>query len=267
LYEKYMAAKFGTSPITGKTFLQHLAESTDDPILIRDQLLSMLLAARDTTSCTLTFITYFMATHPDVAAKMRDEVLNHCAANPPTHDQIKQMKYVRAVINETLRLFPPVPLGTRESRYACILPPSDRTYPGKQPLFMPGSTTFTYLPLLTQRNSALWGGDADEFKPERWLESDRLALFVANPTMYLPFSAGPRVCLGQNYAYNEVTYFVARLLQQFSSFTLASEHQPEGSLPPPEWRERKGRQAMEKVWPSNAFTLYIKGGLWFRPHR
>jgi hypothetical protein len=146
---------------------------------------------------------------------------------------------------------------------------------------MPGSTTFTYLPLLTQRNSALWGGDADEFKPERWLESDRLAQFVANPTMYLPFSAGPRVvrwmpiqafdaqfvnrsqCLGQNYAYNEVTYFLARLLQQFSSFTLASEHQPEGSLPPPEWKERTGRQAIERIWPSNAFTLYIKVRLTF----
>ena len=58
---------------------------------------------------------------------------------------------------------------------------------------MPAGTILTYLPLLTQRNPALWGADADEFKPERWLEPDRLAQFLANPTMYLPFSAGPRI--------------------------------------------------------------------------
>lgn len=102
---------------------------------------------------------------------------------------------VRSVINETLRLFPPVPLNVRESRSTCVLPPADGTYPGSEPrsLYMPAGTILTYLPLLTQRNSALWGADADEFKPERWLEPDRLAQFLANPTMYLPFSAGPRI--------------------------------------------------------------------------
>ena len=187
---------------------------------------------------------------------------------------------MRAVINETLRLFPPVPLNVRESRSACVLPPADGTYTGSEPqsLYMPAGTILTYLPLLTQRNPALWGADADEFKPERWLDPDRLAQFVANPTMYLPFSAGPRIvsvflrpliplevnlllflqCLGQNYAYNELTYFLIRLLQQFSSFSLAQEYQPEGSLPPPEWKGRKGRQAFEKIWPSNALTLYVK---------
>jgi hypothetical protein len=57
-----------------------------------------------------------------------------------------------------------------------------------------------------------------------------------------------------------LTYFLIRLLQQFSSFSLAPEYQPEGSLPPPEWKERKGRQAIEKIWPSNALTLYVKVG-------
>ena len=69
-------------------------------------------------------------------------------------------------------------------------------------------------------------------------------------------------CLGQNYAYNEMSYFLVRLLQNFDKFTLASEVQPEESLPPPEWKHRKGRQATEKVWPSAAMTLFVKGGLW-----
>ena len=143
---------------------------------------------------------------------------------------------------------------------------------------MPGGTTITYLPLLVQRNKALWGPDADKFDPERWLQPDRLARYVANPTMFTPFSAGPRIvslyvpfsiqlyidysgekkCLGQNYAYHEVSYLLVRLLQKFERFTLAPEVQPQGSLPPPEWKKGKGRQAEERIWPSAAMTLYVK---------
>jgi hypothetical protein len=77
-------------------------------------------------------------------------------------------------------------------------------------------------------------------------------------------------CLGQSYAYNEACYFLIRLLQHFSSFTLAPEVQPEGSLPPPEWANRKGRQSIERIWPGAAMTLYVKVGaeaFLFRPFR
>lgn len=99
------------------------------------------------------------------------------------------------MINETLRLFPPVPLNIRETRQeGVLLPSSDRTYPSpsSEPIYLPGQTTITYLPILTQRNKALWGDDADVFDPERWLD-DRLRLFTENPMMYTPFSGGPRI--------------------------------------------------------------------------
>ena len=57
-----------------------------------------------------------------------------------------------------------------------------------------------------------------------------------------------------------MSYFLVRLLQHFDGFTLAPEIQPEGSLPPPEWKHRQGRQATEKIWPSAAMTLYVKVG-------
>ncbi|KAJ6629919.1 cytochrome P450 monooxygenase CYP63 [Mycena sp. CBHHK59/15] len=267
--DKRRAQKAGIdSPVADKTFLQHLTDSTDDPVLIRDQLLSVLLASRDTTACLLTFVTYFMAIYPEVAKKLRAEVLDHCGLHgSPNYEQIKNMKYMRAVINEVLRLYPPVPLNVRETRAeACTLPPSDPSYANSdpRPFYMPGGTTIMYLPLLMQRNPALWGPDADVFDPERWLQPDRVAKFVSNPTMYAPFSAGPRICLGQNYAYNEASYFIVRLMQEFDTFTLAPEFQPTGSLPPPEWKHRQGRQAVERVWPASAMTLYIKGGLWVR---
>ncbi|KAF4565700.1 cytochrome P450 family protein [Pleurotus pulmonarius] len=255
----------GQSPVGEKNFMQHLADSTEDPVLIRDQLLSMLLASRDTTACLLTFVVYFMALHPEVAQKLRAEVLEHCGVDgTPTVDRIRNLKYMRAVINETLRLFPPVPLNVRETRgSSCALPPPDPTYDNDgSPLYMPSRTLIMYFPILTQRSTALWGEDADEFDPERWIEPSRLEKILANPSMWAPFSAGPRICIGQEYAYNEASYILVRVLQQFDVFKLALDAQPDGSLPPVEWKRRKGRQAVEQVWPGSAMTLYIKGGLW-----
>jgi len=214
-----------------------------------------------------------MATVPHVAEKLRAEVLENCGPDASaTYERIKDLKYMRAVINETLRLFPPVPLNVRESRPPpCLLPPSDPTYPKSEnygmPLYMPGSTPIIYLPLIVQRNKTLWGPDADEFDPERWIQPERVAKYVANPAMFAPFSAGPRICIGQNYAYNEISYFLVKLLQQFDRFTLVPKVQPEGSLPPPEWQDREGRQRIEKIWPSAAMTLYVKGGMWVNFHK
>ncbi|KAI5983159.1 cytochrome P450 monooxygenase CYP63 [Pisolithus marmoratus] len=250
-----------------KTFLQHLADSTEDVGTIRDQLLNILLAARDTTACLLTYVTYFLALHPDVAKKLRQEVAHVCGDQPPTYENIRKMKYMKAVIDETLRLFPPVPLNQRQSRpVSCTLPPPDPTFTvdSQRPLYMPKSTTFFYSTLLVQRNRALWGPDADEFDPDRWIDPKRLSMYTSNPTMFTPFSAGPRICIGQNYAYNEASYFLVRLMQRFCTFTLAPDAQPLSSLPPADWKAGRGRMAIERIRPEAAMTLFVKGGLWVR---
>ncbi|KAH7912121.1 cytochrome P450 monooxygenase CYP63 [Hygrophoropsis aurantiaca] len=267
LERKAAMQKAGLQKLEDKTFLEHLADSTDDANVIRDQLLNILLAARDTTACLLTYVTYFMALYPDVARKLREEVLDVCGHDAPTYESIKQLKYMKAVIEETLRLYPPVPLNQRQSRpMSCTLPPPDPTFPtdSRQPLYMPKTTTFFYMPLLIQRNPKLWGEDANEFDPERWLDPHRLAKFTSNPMMYTPFSAGPRICIGQNYALNEASFFLVRLLQQFDTFTLAPDAQPSPSLPPAEWKNGRGRQAVERIRPEAAMTLFVKGGLWVR---
>jgi hypothetical protein len=65
-------------------------------------------------------------------------------------------------------------------------------------------------------------------------------------------------CLGQNYARNEATFLLVRLLQEFDTFTLAPDAHPEGSLPPPEWQNGTGREPKERICPQYALTLFVK---------
>lgn len=89
-----------------------------DRSVIKDEILNIMIAGRDTTAATLTFLIYFLAEHPDVMARLREEVLAQIGPSArPTYDDVRDMKYLRAVINETLRLFPAVPFDVR---YAVI---------------------------------------------------------------------------------------------------------------------------------------------------
>ncbi|EEB95322.1 hypothetical protein MPER_05721, partial [Moniliophthora perniciosa FA553] len=83
-----------------ETLLDHLVDLTDDPTMLRDEILNIMIAGRDTTASTLTFITYFLATYPEVATRLRNEVLSTVGpSRRPTYDNVKEMKYLRAVIN------------------------------------------------------------------------------------------------------------------------------------------------------------------------
>ena len=81
---------------------------TDGKVL-KDETLNILLAGRDTTACTLTSAVFALAEHPDVLDRLRKEVLDVVGpSRRPTYDDIREMKYMRAFINEVLRLYPPV---------------------------------------------------------------------------------------------------------------------------------------------------------------
>ena len=80
-----------------------------DAKVIKDETLNILLAGRDTTACTLTFSVYALAEHPAILARLRKEVLDVVGpTRRPTYEDIREMKYMRAFINEVLRLYPPV---------------------------------------------------------------------------------------------------------------------------------------------------------------
>jgi cytochrome P450 len=95
---------------SGYTFLHALAGFTRDRKVLRDQLIAVLLAGRDTTACTLSWTIYELARHPECLRKLREEILSVVGpTRPPTYEDLKSMKYLQNVMNETLRLYPIVP--------------------------------------------------------------------------------------------------------------------------------------------------------------
>ncbi|KAF8600072.1 CYP63 cytochrome P450 monooxygenase-like protein [Ceratobasidium sp. AG-I] len=243
----------------GDTLLDHLVQFTDDETVIKDEIVNILVAGRDTTATTLTFAVYLLATNPDVMHKLRQEVFEHVgSSNYPTSDNFREMKYLRAVINETLRLFPAVPANERTAVKSTVFRSGGKAF------YIPAGANISYSVLYMHRRKDLWGPDADIFDPERWIDERLKKYLTPNPFIFLPFNAGPRICLGQQFAYNESSFFLVRLLQRVESIELVPEAHPEGTLPPKEWKEGLGRKAYEQVWPKSHLTMYCNGGLWVR---
>ncbi|KAI0010698.1 putative cytochrome P450 alkane hydroxylase, partial [Xylariaceae sp. FL0662B] len=217
-------------PVTEKTeeygprqkyvFLDELAKDTDDPILLRDQIVNMLLAARDTTAGLLAFVFFMLARRPDVWAKLRANVLEHYC-EPLTYEAITHMTYLRYVVHETLRLFPPIATNSRMANKDTVLPVGGGP-DGKSPLFVAKDHVITYSTFVMHRRKEFFGEDAEEFRPERW-ESLRPGW------EFLPFNGGPRICPGQKFALTESSYTIARLLHAFSGIE---------NLDSTQWREQ-----------------------------
>jgi cytochrome P450 len=94
------------------TFLHSIASYTRDPTIIRDQIIAVLLAGRDTTAATLSWCLHELGHYPAVYKKLRDEVLSVVGKDrEPTYEDLKEMKYLNATLNETLRLYPAVPVS------------------------------------------------------------------------------------------------------------------------------------------------------------
>ncbi|KAH7882562.1 cytochrome P450 [Phlebopus sp. FC_14] len=244
------------------TLLDHLVRQTTELELLKDEILNIMVAARDTTSAALTFAVYLLSTHPIVFTRLREEIMQIVGpTDRPSIEDIRELKYLRAVIDETLRLYSPVPFNKLESIKATTFPSSN---PSEKPYYVPGDTSVWYSLLMMHRRKDLWGPDAEEFDPDRFLDERLHKYLTPRPCIFMPFSAGPRICLGQQFAYNEVSFMLIRLLQNFTSISLAPEaHAPE-TLPPAAWAKAEGRKAKEKVMPVAHLNMHIRGGLWVR---
>ena len=97
---------------------------------------------------------------------------------------------------------------------------------------------------------------AEEFDPDRFIDERLHKYLMPNPFIFLPFNAGPRICLGQQFAYNEMSFFIVRLLQNFETITLDVDSQPPESRPPAHWAGLPGRKGVEKFWPKAHLTVF-----------
>ncbi|KAL3690909.1 hypothetical protein R1sor_004560 [Riccia sorocarpa] len=188
--------------------------------VIRDAVLNFLIAGRDTTACTLSWFVYVLCLHPEVAEKCFQEIQEvvgkehtdlgqgidrfYKFGNLLTFESLGRLHYLHAAISETLRLYPPV---ARDGRYAVkddILPDGTVVKAGDN---------VVYIPYAMGRMELLWGLDALEYRPERWLKDGRYC--PESPFKFSAFQAGPRICLGKDTAYVQMLMTSAMFIRWF----------------------------------------------------
>lgn len=203
----------------GFTFLHELASFTRDRKVLRDQLVAVLLAGRDTTASTLSWTLYELGRHPEAVRRLREEIVSVVGLERlPTYADLKNMKYLQNVMNETLRLYPSVPFNVRLALKDTTLPRGGGP-DGSQPVAILKDTPIGYSTLTMQRREDLYPPvgpgfpHPDVFSPDRWF------VWQPKPWQYIPFNGGPRICIGQQFALTEMGYVLCRLFQRFERVT------------------------------------------------
>jgi cytochrome P450 len=176
--------------------LQHLIDAGLTDKVIRDQMLTMLIAGHDTSTALLAWTFALLGQHPESFARLVEEVKT--LDKPPLLDQ---------VIKESLRLYPPIHIGNR-------MVAEDMDFDGEK---IPAGARMFYSIYLTHRDPAIWE-NADQFCPERFARGR-----TTPPMSYIPFGGGPRACIGAAFGQAEARVVIARLLQTFT-FELVNPH-------------------------------------------
>lgn len=206
-----------------------------DDKFLRDTILNLMIAGRDTTSSALTWFLWLVSTHPEVEKKIREELKAAIPAEGAEHfrifkfDEIKDLVYLHAALCETLRLYPPVPFQHKTPLQPDILPSGQVVHPNMKVIFSLYAMG---------RMESIWGKDCKEFKPERWI-SERGRLKHEPSYKFLAFNAGPRTCLGKQVAFTQMKAVAAAIIHNYK-IEVAEGH---------------------RVVPNVSVILYIKNGL------
>ncbi|CAN1136478.1 Cytochrome P450 CYP749A22 [Linum perenne] len=180
--------------------------SVDDVV---DECKTFYLAGQETTNTLLSWVILLLSIHSDWQEKARAEVLSQFGCRAPDADGIARLKTLNMIINEALRLYPPASGITREVVKEVQL--------GK--LIVPKSTHIIIDTISLHKDPGIWGEDAHLFNPERFSEGVSKAT-NNNPSAFLPFGIGVRVCVGSNFSANEAKIALSMILQRYE-FTLS----------------------------------------------
>lgn len=213
------------------TILYELVKVSRDPIVVRDQMLNVMLAGRSTTASLLTSTIFELSRHPEVWLKLREEVISCLGAGTSpqdlekiTFESLKRCTYLKWVINETLRLYPPVGANFRMACRDTTLP-TGGGIDGAQPVLVNKGQIVVLHIYAVHRLREFYGDDAEVFKPERWADLSKIGW------AFMPFGSGPRICLGQQFALTEASYVIARLAQMFPKLSSFSQGYPPRKTP------------------------------------
>ncbi|GJW75375.1 cytochrome P450 94B3-like protein [Tanacetum coccineum] len=195
-----------------KDLLSRMIVSGVSKDMIRDMMISFIMAGKDTTSAAMTWLFYAISQHAHVEKHLVNEIMSRF--NDEQCDNLQEMKYLHACICETMRLYPPVAWDSKHAVDADVLPDGTKVMAGDR---------VTYFPYGMGRMESIWGENRLEFSPKRWFVSEpdgepdeNLGLLKeVSPYKYPVFHAGPRVCLGKGMANVQMSYVVASIVNRF----------------------------------------------------
>ncbi|XP_064601464.1 cytochrome P450 4F2-like [Liolophura sinensis] len=169
---------------------------------IRAEADTFLFEGHDTTASATSWTLYALAKYPDMQDKVRQEVDELLGDREYLEwNDLPNLKYTSIFLKEVLRMYPPVPSVSRQTTKPCVI--DGVTIP-------PGMIIHLAI-MLVHHNADVWE-NPEEFRPERFLSETFL---TRNPYCYVPFSAGPRNCIGQNFAFNEEKVVISRIVKRF----------------------------------------------------
>jgi cytochrome P450 len=213
------AAQDARSSSVQSNLIASLANAADpnsgramNDIDLGDNFLTFMTAGHETTALALTWTWYLLALHPEAEQRVCGEVRECTGGGPPAYEDVARLGYTRRVIEESMRLFPPAPLIVRRAITDIRI--------GECPI---AKGTDVYVPIYAiHRHAGLWDDpnafDPDRFLPDRVSDRSRYA--------YLPFGAGPRICIGSSFAMMEAVAMLASLVGGYR-LCLHAEHAPQ----------------------------------------
>ncbi|HEX3884559.1 MAG TPA: cytochrome P450 [Stellaceae bacterium] len=184
---------------------------------VRDEAASIIAGGVSPTARAMTWIWYLLGEHPETQARLHEELDTVLGGNPPTPAQLPLLTYTRQVIDEAMRLYPPIPGILREAAGEDVLC-------GHR---VPPRSIIAILPWVVHRHRRLWD-DPDRFDPDRFLPANAAK---RSRFAYVPFAAGPRICVGTTLAMTQMLIAVSAMARRFC-FRPAEEHpvRPEGHI-------------------------------------
>ncbi|OBZ73462.1 Ubiquitin carboxyl-terminal hydrolase isozyme L5 [Grifola frondosa] len=229
--DEAVLAQFGEGKDIMSRLLQaNMAASVEDKLSddeLLGQMSSLIFAAMDTTATGLSHILNLLAEHQDVQEKLRREVTEaRDNRGDIPYDELVELPYLDAVCRETLRLYAPVSFDAEGHRFAVGKSYQRRDGTLIHEIPIPNNTNIIIAILASNRNPALWGPDAHEWKPERWLTALPATVGEARvPGIYsnlLTFLGGGRACIGFKFSQMEMKVVLSVLLESFK-FSLPKE--------------------------------------------